>query len=103
MHLIHFALVSNMDLMHNSDMTNYKLDGRKLKIALNNSLMTREKVIVEVQDLIRPQGLSFSFAGLSKMLEGELPKRDGEIILEAVANVLGKEASDFAESEALSA
>ena len=85
-------------------MTNIQdIDGNKVRIAVANSGMTREKVVVLVQDMVREEGLSFSLAGLIKLFEGELPKKDGEKILDALSLVLGHEASDFAESEARSA
>ena len=80
-------------------MMNNKLLGRRLKVFLSNSGKTREKVVADVQDLIRPDGLSFSFAGLCKMLEGNLPKKDGEAILRAVAFVLDRKVSDFSKTE----
>jgi hypothetical protein len=84
-------------------MTNIIVDGHKVKVAVLNCKMTREKVVVLVQDLIRDDGLSFSLAGLIKLFEGELPKRNPERILEALSSVLGFEASNFAEFEAQSA
>lgn len=85
-------------------MTNIQdIDGNKVRIAVANSGMTREKVVVLVQDMVRQEGLSFSLAGLVKLFEGELPKKDGERILGALSQVLGHQASDFAESEAQSA
>lgn len=85
-------------------MTNIKdIDGNKLRIAVANSGMTREKVVVLVQDMVREEGLSFSITGLIKLFEGELPRKDGEKILGALSQVLGYQTSDFTESEAQSA
>lgn len=80
-------------------MTNTSVNGQKLRIAVLNSGKTREKVVVLVQEIIKKDGLSFSFTGLTKLLDGELPKKDGDKILEALSQVLGLPVSDFAESD----
>jgi uncharacterized LabA/DUF88 family protein len=71
------------------------LNGQKLKRAVICSGFTKEQVVASVQD----KGLRFSLAGLDKMYRGELPVRDPEEILRAIADKCGCETSDFAEFE----
>ena len=64
-------------------------------MAVMKSGYTREKVVVLVQEY----GHRFSLAGLDKLIRGELPKRDAEGILKALAKACGCSVSDFAESK----
>lgn len=82
-------------------MTNITVKGQKIKIAVTNCGKTREKVVVLVQEALKDHGLSFSLAGLDKLQRDELPKKNAQIILEALADVLEKDVSDFAEFEAI--
>ena len=78
-------------------MTN--IDGHKIKIAVAKSGKTPEKIVSLVQDVVIDNGLSFSLAGLSKIFNGDLPRKEPEVILDALALVLGHSVSDFKEAE----
>jgi hypothetical protein len=79
-------------------MTNIiRVDGQKIRLAVLKTGFTREKVVVLVQEDLG--GITFSLAGLDKMIRGELPKRDCEKVLNSLAKVCGCLVSDFAEDE----
>lgn len=67
--------------------------------AVNRSGFTKEQVVASVQD----KGWRFSLAGLDRMYCGKLPKHNSKEILLAVAEKIGCEISDFAESQSESA
>lgn len=56
---------------------------------------TKEQVVASVQD----KGLKFSLAGLDKIYRDELPVKDTEAILTAIAEKCCVDTSDFAEPE----
>jgi hypothetical protein len=78
------------------DITN--IDGQKIRVAVLKTGLTREKVVVLVQEDLEI-GVTFSLAGLDKMIRGELPKRDAEKVLVSLAKICGCLISDFAESK----
>lgn len=81
-------------------MTNSKeISGRIVKKAVHRSGYTREQVVASVQD----KGLRFSLAGLDKIYRNELPVKDREEILAAIAEKCGCSVSEFADSEAKTA
>jgi hypothetical protein len=75
------------------------VNGQKVRRAVMASGFTKEQVVASVQDA----GFRFSLAGLDKIYRGELPVRDAEDILGAIALKCGCQTSDFAESEARTA
>ncbi len=75
------------------------VDGKRVKAFVFKSGLSKEKVVVHVQDTGHP----FSLAGLDKIFRSELPKRDTEVILGIIANSCGCQISDFAEFEKVSA
>jgi hypothetical protein len=85
-------------------MTNItNISGLKVKVLVQKSGKTREKVVALVQDILIEDACTFSLAGLDKLTKGELPKTNPEKILEALAMVLCCQVSDFTESEAKTA
>jgi hypothetical protein len=75
------------------------VNGQRVRRAVLASGYTKEQVVAHVQDA----GLKFSLAGLDKIYRGELPVKDSDAILEAIAFKCRCLASDFAESEAQTA
>lgn len=83
-------------------MNTNEINGQKIRVAVLKTGLTREKVVALVQDDLEI-GVTFSLAGLDKMIRGELPKRDACKVLASLAKICGCSTLDFAESEAKTA
>jgi hypothetical protein len=75
------------------------VNGQKIRRAVILSGFSKEQVVASVQD----SGLRFSLTGLDKLYRGELPVRDSDEILEAIALKCSCLAMSFANSEAQTA
>ena len=77
----------------------FNINGLQVRKAVLQSGFTKEQVVASVQD----EGLKFSLTGLDKIYRNELPVKDTEAILIAIAKKCCVEISFFAESEAKTA
>jgi hypothetical protein len=75
------------------------VNGQKVRRAVLASGFSKEQVVASVQDA----GLKFSLAGLDKIYRGELPVKDSDAILEAIAFKCHCQATEFADPEAQTA
>lgn len=71
------------------------VNGQRVRKAVMASGFTKEQVVASVQD----NGLRFSLAGLDKIYRNELPVKDANDILGAIALKCGCLISDFGESD----
>lgn len=85
----------NINYMKNT----INVSGQRIRRAVMASGYSKEQVVAHVQD----KGLKFSLTGLDKMYRNELPVKDLEEILIAIAEKCSCHVSDFAESEAMTA
>lgn len=79
--------------------TMFNINGQKVRRAVIASGFTKEQVVASVQDA----GFKFSLAGLDKIYRNELPVKDTQEIVAAIALKCGCLTSNFAEDEAKTA